>query len=102
MGNYSSRMTLPSNLKLETQKTIEFMGRSEDWQKWKTRMQCAFDGSGYKRILNDPDYLLHHPGMSHIVYSQLSVATSGGTAYHLAKQFKKEKEGNKAWQGLLE
>eukprot|EP00957_Ditylum_brightwellii_P043477 3296092-Ditylum_brightwellii.AAC.1 len=85
MGNYSSSTTLPSNLKLESQKIIEFTGRSEDWQKWKTRSQCAFDGSGYKRILSDPDYAMQHPGMSRIVYSQLSIATSGGTVYRLVK-----------------
>eukprot|EP00957_Ditylum_brightwellii_P044713 3390448-Ditylum_brightwellii.AAC.1 len=45
---------------------------------------------------------MQHPGMSRIVYSQLSAATSGGTAYHLVKQYKKEKEGNKAWGALLE
>eukprot|EP00957_Ditylum_brightwellii_P114740 8749425-Ditylum_brightwellii.AAC.1 len=40
--------------------------------------------------------------MSRIVYSQLLVATSEGTAYHLVKQFEKEKEGNKSWNALLE
>eukprot|EP00957_Ditylum_brightwellii_P168836 12851288-Ditylum_brightwellii.AAC.1 len=66
MGNYSSRMTLPSNLKLESQKKFEFTGRSEDWQKWKTRTQCAFDGLGYKRILSESDYVMQRPGMSRI------------------------------------
>eukprot|EP00957_Ditylum_brightwellii_P157618 11996462-Ditylum_brightwellii.AAC.1 len=43
---------------------VQQMRRSEDWQKWKTRMQCAFNGSGYKRILSDQDYAMQHPAMS--------------------------------------
>eukprot|EP00957_Ditylum_brightwellii_P071442 5430982-Ditylum_brightwellii.AAC.1 len=102
MSNYSSRTNLPITLKLDSQKIVEFTGKPEDWQKWKTRMQCTFDGLGYERILSNPDYAMQHPGMSRIVYLQLSVATSGRTAYHLVKQYKKEKEGNKAWGALLE
>eukprot|EP00957_Ditylum_brightwellii_P088653 6752166-Ditylum_brightwellii.AAC.1 len=101
MGNNTSRNT-HSNLKLGSKKIVEFTGRSEDWQKWKTRAQCAFDGSGNEGILNDSNYAFRHPDMSRIVYSQSSVAASGGTAYHLLKQFEKEKEGNKAWNALLE
>eukprot|EP00957_Ditylum_brightwellii_P066474 5046733-Ditylum_brightwellii.AAC.1 len=78
MGNNTSRNT-PSNLKLEPQKIVEFTGRSKDWQKWKTRTQCAFDGSGHKGILNDSNYAFRHPDRSRIVYLQLSVATLGGT-----------------------
>eukprot|EP00957_Ditylum_brightwellii_P022260 1680404-Ditylum_brightwellii.AAC.1 len=44
MGNNTSRNT-PSNLKLESQKIVEFKGRSKDWQKWKTRTKCTFDSS---------------------------------------------------------
>eukprot|EP00957_Ditylum_brightwellii_P151688 11551599-Ditylum_brightwellii.AAC.1 len=101
MGNNTSRNT-PSNLKLESQKIMELTGRSEDWQKWKTRTQCALDGSGYEGILNYSNYAFRHLDMSCIVYSQLLVATLGGTAHHLVKQFKKEKDENKAWNALLE
>eukprot|EP00957_Ditylum_brightwellii_P079446 6041643-Ditylum_brightwellii.AAC.1 len=81
---------------------VEFTGRSKDWQKWKTRTRCAFDGSDYEGILNDSNYAVRHLDMNCIVYLQLSVATSGRTAYHLVKQFKREKDGNKAWNALLE
>eukprot|EP00957_Ditylum_brightwellii_P185056 14092894-Ditylum_brightwellii.AAC.1 len=40
--------------------------------------------------------------MNHIAYSQLSVATSGGMAYHIVKQFKNEKDGHAAWNALCE
>ena len=40
--------------------------------------------------------------MNCIVYSQLSVATSGGTAYHIVKQFENEKDGHAAWNALCE
>eukprot|EP00957_Ditylum_brightwellii_P060202 4572993-Ditylum_brightwellii.AAC.1 len=66
------------------------------------RTQYAFDGSGYDGILNDSNYAFSNLDMSCIVYSQLSVATLGGTVYHLVKQFEKEKEGNNAWNKLLE
>eukprot|EP00957_Ditylum_brightwellii_P155664 11849959-Ditylum_brightwellii.AAC.1 len=36
-----------------------------------------------------------------VVLSQLSVATSGGTAYHLVKQHDKDKDGHAAWQSLI-
>eukprot|EP00957_Ditylum_brightwellii_P028048 2117692-Ditylum_brightwellii.AAC.1 len=48
----------------------------DEWRKQKNRTECAFDGS---------DYL------------QLLVATSGGTAFHLVKQFETEKYGYAAW-----
>eukprot|EP00957_Ditylum_brightwellii_P034423 2611355-Ditylum_brightwellii.AAC.1 len=40
--------------------------------------------------------------MSQIVYSQLSVAPLGETAYHLVKRFETKKNGNKAWNALVE
>ena len=40
--------------------------------------------------------------MNRIIYSQLSVAISGGTAYHLVKQFESEKEGYATWNALCE
>eukprot|EP00957_Ditylum_brightwellii_P026188 1981032-Ditylum_brightwellii.AAC.1 len=40
--------------------------------------------------------------MSHIVYLQLSISTSGGTAYHIVKQFENDKDGHAAWHALCE
>ena len=40
-----------NNLKLETQKIRDFTGLNQDWTKWKNRTECAFDGSGFDRIL---------------------------------------------------
>lgn len=104
MGSQLSRgsRTSPSNLKLESQKIVEFSGRFEEWQKWKNRTQCAFDGSGYESILLDRGFATQRMDMNRIVYSQLSVATSGGTAYHLVKQFESEKDGHAAWSALCE
>ena len=74
----------------------------EDWQRWKSRTQCAFDGSGYEKILTDPVYAVMHPRANKIVYAQLSVATVSGTAHHLVKQFGTLKHGNMAWEALLD
>eukprot|EP00957_Ditylum_brightwellii_P179127 13646803-Ditylum_brightwellii.AAC.1 len=40
--------------------------------------------------------------MNCIVYSQLSVATSGGMAYHIVKQFENEKDGHAVCNTLCE
>eukprot|EP00957_Ditylum_brightwellii_P034033 2577719-Ditylum_brightwellii.AAC.1 len=72
-----------SRLKLELQRIVDFSGKVEDRQKLKKCTQCAFNGSG-------------------VVFSKLSVATSGGTAYHLVKQHKKDKDLYAAWQSLIE
>ena len=77
------KITPVTNLKLESQKIVEFLGGNNEWQKWKTRTMCAFKGSGSKEILEDEDYADAHPRMNRIVYSQLSVATVVGTAHHL-------------------
>ena len=108
MGNFFSKthergdFHIGGNLKLDSQKVTEFLGRMEDWQRWKSRTTCAFDGSGYERILTDPVYAVLNPRANKIVYSQLSVATVSGTAHHLVKQFETSKNGNMAWEALLE
>ena len=108
MGNFFSKTTEkePSwsggNLKLDSQKVTEFLGRIEDWQRWKSRTTCAFDGSGYEQILTDPVYAVMNPRANKIVYAQLSVATVSGTAHHLVKQFDTSKNGNMAWDALVE
>eukprot|EP00957_Ditylum_brightwellii_P168739 12843568-Ditylum_brightwellii.AAC.1 len=89
-----------SNLKLELQNIVELSGKVEEWQKWKTQMQCALNGSGYERILLEREYTTRRHNLNRIVYLQLSVATSGGTVYHLVKQFEKEKNGHAGWSVL--
>ena len=49
-----------TNLKLEAQKIKDFTGGHEEWQKWKSRTECAFSGSGYERILADEEYAIAH------------------------------------------
>ena len=91
-----------TSLKLEAQKIRDFSGLTIDWTKWKNRTECAFDGSGYGKILTDSNYAKGHPMMNRIVYAQLSVATSDGTSHHLVKQFDQDRDGHEAWQALCE
>ena len=92
----------PAALKLASQKIVEFSGKIDEWQRWKNRTKCAFIGSGYESILLNPFEAAGQPSANAIVYSQLAVATSGGTAYHLVKAFEWEQDGNAAWRNLLE
>ena len=89
-----------SNLKLEAQKIKEFSGSYDEWQRWKSRTECAFDGSGCENILVDPVFATNNPRMNRVVYSQLAVATVDGTAYHLVRQFEELKDGHEAWNAL--
>eukprot|EP00957_Ditylum_brightwellii_P024411 1842887-Ditylum_brightwellii.AAC.1 len=84
---------LLSNLKLALQKIIEFSGRIEDWQKWKNRTSCALVGSGYNVVLKKKKTV--------VVYLQLAMVTSGGTAYHLVKAHEKEKDGYEELGNIL-
>ena len=93
---------VPTNLKLESQRILEFSGRYDEWQKWKNRTQCAFIGSGYERILDDEDHAAIRSDLNRIVYSQLAVATSGGTAYHIVKAHDRRKDGHAAWRDLCQ
>ena len=74
-----------TSLKLEAQKIRDFSGLTMDWTKWENRTECAFDGSGYGKILTNPSYAKCHPMMNKIVYAQLSVATSEGTSQNIMK-----------------
>eukprot|EP00957_Ditylum_brightwellii_P035728 2708582-Ditylum_brightwellii.AAC.1 len=62
---------------------VDFSGKVKDWQKWKNCTQCAFDGLGYERVLSDQEYAARMRNQNRVVFSKLSVATLGGTAYHL-------------------
>eukprot|EP00957_Ditylum_brightwellii_P059031 4477292-Ditylum_brightwellii.AAC.1 len=74
----------------------------EEWQKWKNRTECTLDGSGYIRIVIDREYAQRLHNQNRVVFSQLSVATSGGTVFHLVKNFEDEKDRHAAWQALVE
>ena len=58
----------PSNLKLESQNIIGFIGRIKDCQKWKSKTECAFGGSGYNLLLYDALFS-EKKQMNRIVYS---------------------------------
>jgi hypothetical protein len=92
----------PSNLKLEAQKIKEFGGDSDDWNKWKSRTECALSGSGYEQVLEDEDFARENPDLNKVVYSQLLAATVDGTAYHLVQAAERNKDGHQAWINLCE
>eukprot|EP00957_Ditylum_brightwellii_P001946 149901-Ditylum_brightwellii.AAC.1 len=56
---------------------------------------------GYERILSNQDYTDRMRNQNKMVFSQLSVATSGGKAYHLMKQHDENKDGYAAWYTLI-
>jgi hypothetical protein len=106
MGAILSRTILTreghGSLKLEAQQIKEFGGSYDEWQKWKSRTICAFDGSGYERVLSERDYATRNPKMNKVVFSQLSVSTVDGTAHHLIKVHEGLKDGHAAWIALCE
>jgi hypothetical protein len=91
-----------SNLKLEVQKIKDFAGTHKDWQKWKSRTECAFSGSGYEKVLENARYAMTHTRLNKIVFSQLAASTVDGTAYHLVQKYKEDKNGHAAWINLRE
>ena len=101
-GTYVSQSrSQENNLKLEAQKVKEFIGAFEDWSKWKSRTECAFDGSGYELVLTDRIFANENPRMNRVVYSQLAAATIDGILHHLIKQHEVNKDGHAAWNALL-
>eukprot|EP00957_Ditylum_brightwellii_P080822 6148165-Ditylum_brightwellii.AAC.1 len=105
MGNIIRRSNVMyglSGLKLESQRIVDFSRKIKDWQKWKNHTQCASDGSGYEKVLSNPEYADKMRSQNRVVFSQLSVAMLGGTAYHLVKQHDKDKDGHAAWNSLIE
>ena len=62
--------------------------------------ECAFNGSGYERILEDKDYAHINPTQNKVMYSQLAVATEAGNAYHLVKKHEPKRDDNAAWVEL--
>ena len=106
---YTWRITKPlsptekeeTSLKLEAQKISSFNGDLNQWPKWKSRTQCAFDGSGFEKVLSDGTYAERHPHMNKVVFSQLSVATVDGNAHHLIKKHEENRDGHRAWKELI-
>eukprot|EP00957_Ditylum_brightwellii_P044584 3380778-Ditylum_brightwellii.AAC.1 len=86
----------------EDVKIVGFSGRIEDWQKWKNRTSCTLVRSGYNIVLKKKSTAASNLQLNQVVYLQLTVATLGGTAYHLVKAHEKEKDEYEAWQLLLE
>ena len=78
----------------------EFNGNLVMWQKWKSKTECAFDGSGYKKVLSSQAYAESNKKRNKLVYSQLSATTVNGTAHYLLKKFTKSKDRYAAWQAL--
>ena len=101
-GTTNNTIKAETSLKLEAQKVTSFSGNFADWARWKSRTQCAFDGSGYEKVLTDQQYALANPRLNKVVYSQLSVATVDGNAFHLVKRHKESKNGHQAWVSLVQ
>jgi hypothetical protein len=89
-----------SNLRLAAQKTNAFSGDYQEFSQWKKRTECALQGTGYDRILNDEKFAKANPNMSSRVFAQLSLAVIQGSADHIVDEVEKTKDGYKAWQAL--
>ena len=76
-----------TSLKLEAQKISNFNGDLNQWPKWKSRTQCAFDGSGFEKVLSNRIYSKQHPRMNKVVFSQLSVVMVNGNTHHLINKY---------------
>ena len=51
MGLSLSRSNNNTALKLQAQSLTNFRGAYDDWPMWKSRTECAFNGSGYDKVL---------------------------------------------------
>jgi hypothetical protein len=89
-----------SNLRLAAQKIIPFSGDYQEFAQWKKSTECALQGTGYDRILNDEKFAKANPNMSSTVFAQLSLAVIQGSANHVVEEVEKTKDGYKAWQAL--
>lgn len=102
MGNNYSRKsdTGMSNLRLAAQKITEFSGDYQEFAQWKKSTECALQGTGYDRILNDARFSKKNPNMSSTVFAQLSLAVIRGSANHVVAEVEDTRDGFKAWQAL--
>jgi hypothetical protein len=88
--------------KMEAQRITEFSGRFDEWTTWKTRTRCAFEAAGYGNILEEEAMARKYPKRNAIVYAQLSVALSGGTAHHIIIRYDSQRDGFAAWRAITE
>ena len=68
---------------------------------WKSRTECAFDESEYYWVIRNAIPDGRNIQMNQ-VYSQLAVATVGGTVYHLVKKYEGAKYENSEWNDLCQ
>ena len=78
------------------------MGKMDQWERCKSRTECAFNVSGYEQVLTDATDAGQNTQMNRVVYSQLAVATVGGTAHRLVKQHEDDNNGYGACNTLCE
>ena len=71
-------------------------------QTCKLKTECAFYEWGYDQALSDALFLEKNQHINHIIYSQLAVATVGGTAHHMVKISEDKKYGNAVWKSMCE
>ena len=102
MGVSFSKKEDTAALKFQAHSITPFSGGYEEWNVWKSRTEYAFNGSGYEKILSSKKYSEENQDKNKIVYSQLSVATVDGTAYHLVRNHDDSKDGHKSWTDLCE
>jgi hypothetical protein len=91
-----------SNLRLAAQKINAFSGDYQEFAQWKKSTECALQGTGYDRILNDEKFAKANPNMSSTVFAQLSLAVIQGSANHVVEEVENTKNGYEAWQALLD
>ena len=56
------------DIKLEAQQVKKFDGNLATWQKCKSKTECAFDGSGYKKFLSSQVYAESNKKRNKIIY----------------------------------
>ena len=76
------------------------MWKMDEWQRRRSRTYCAFDGSGYDRVLKNETYAAKNTQMNQVVYLQLSVVNIGVTSHYLIKQYEDDKIVYGAWNAL--
>jgi hypothetical protein len=87
-----------SNLRLATQKIMEFSGEYQEFAQWKKSTECALQGTCYDRILTEERFSKKNPNMSSTFFAQLSLAVIRGSANHVVEEVK---DGYTAWQALI-
>jgi hypothetical protein len=58
--------------KLEPHRITDFSERFEDWQKWRTRTECALKSAGFAKILKDEDHARANPNKNRALLTHIS------------------------------